>query len=76
MLHKNVTLYFKGDTGQEFKKKHFKGRLLFWLTNIYQKEVTKYQQASGIEDDVQKMRLLQKKHTLISIKVITDRMLS
>ena len=58
LLHKNVTLNFKGDTGQKFKKKHFKGKLLFWLTNLYQKEVIKYQQASRPEDNVQKIRLL------------------
>ena len=29
------------------------------LTNLYQKEVMEYQQASGIKDDVQKIRLLQ-----------------
>ena len=39
--------------------KHVKGRLLFWLTNIYQKEVMEYQQASETEDYVQKIRLLQ-----------------
>ena len=33
-----------------------------------------YQQASGTEDDVQKIRLAEK--NLISIKVITDGMLS
>ena len=34
--------------------------LVFWLTNLYQKEVMEYQQASGTEDDVQRIRLLQK----------------
>ena len=43
---------------------------MFWLTNLYQKEVMKYQQASGPEDDVQKIRLAGR--NLISIKVITD----
>ena len=30
---------------------------MFWLTNLYQKEVMEYQQASRTEDDVQKIRL-------------------
>ena len=75
LLHKNVTLNFKGDTGQKFKKKHFKGKLLFWLTNLYQKEVIKYQQASGPEYNVQKNKTLAGRN-LVSIKVNTDGILS
>ena len=47
---------------------------MFWLTNLYQKEVMEYQQASGIEDDVQKKTFTGR--NLISIKVITDGVLS
>ena len=46
---------------------------MFWLTNLYQKEVMEYQQVSGIEDDVQK-RLAER--NLISMKVIPDGTLS
>ena len=50
------------------------GKLLLWLTNLYQKEVIKYQQASRPEDNVQKIRLAGK--NLVSIKGNTDGMLS
>ena len=65
---------------KEFKKKHFKGKKVFWLTNLYQKRVIKCQQASGPKDNVQNIRPLLMKwyagKNLVLIKVKTDGMLS
>ena len=59
MLHKNVTLSVMQAKNLRRNSLRKIIVLVFWLTNLYQKEVMKYQQASGIEDNVQKIRLLQ-----------------
>ena len=59
MLHKNVTLSVMQAKNLRRNSLRKIIVLVFWLTNLYQKEVLEYQQASGIDDDVQKIRLLQ-----------------
>ena len=40
------------------KEKHFKGKQVFWLTNLYQKRVIKCWQATGPEDNVHNTKTL------------------